>query len=244
MSRSFSSLRISLVLTVVLVLGVPTFAQTWRAGSESRDVWWVDEDTTVASSPARKPEVVSLDETSSTQQTEKTSVKLESATPPEAPEPARKPGEVSDLLTGRKQTVSAKAAEKAPKQAARAKVAPKRGDDEPPRGRDSGAWVTRTGTVVSVQPAAEGNNLQVIIETSDGSLVEGLVSPHIRVRVPDKGSRIRMRGPREGSVEGTETLRVFELERLGPRVPGGDPPPARRPVRPVAPPPPYGYPIW
>jgi hypothetical protein len=207
-------------------------------------VWWVDEETTVSGSSARKTDVTNLDETTATQRADQPSVKVEPATGKETPVPTRKPGEVSDLLTGRKSSVSAKTADKTPKPSARATVAPRRGDDETPRIGNSRDWVTRTGSVVSVQPATDSNNLQVIIETADGSLVEGLVSPHIRVRVPDKGARIRMRGPREGSIEGTETIRVFELERLGPRTPASNPPPVRRTVRPVPPPPPYGYPIW
>ncbi|MCX7718145.1 MAG: hypothetical protein N2111_07060 [Candidatus Sumerlaeaceae bacterium] len=244
MSSWGDSLKTILAALVFVWGSSLAFAQTWSAGSVSRDVWWVDEDTTVSASTSRKADVTNLDETTATQPAGKASVKVESAAAKETPAPTRKPGEVSDLLTGRKSSVSAKTADKTPKPSTRATVAPRRGDDETPRGGNTRDWVTRSGSVVSVQPATESNNLQVIIETADGSLVEGLVSPHIRVRVPDKGARIRMRGPREGIVEGTETIRVFELERLGPRTPAPNPPPVRRAVRPVPPPPPYGYPVW
>jgi hypothetical protein len=235
-------------LTFVLVFwSMIATAQSWRAASEVRDVWWVDEETTAASSAPKKsdpgPDVVSLDDSGSTaSEPAKTSgvskPVVSASTKPVAP----KAGSVSDLLTGRNKSVSAKATETKPKPTSRETSKPKAESAEVSRSARSRVWVNRTGSVVSVQPVAN-NNLQVIIETADGTLVEGLVSPHIRVRVPDKGSRVRLRGPIESLENGTETMRVFELERVGPRMPASEEAPVRRPGR-LVPPPPTLYPVW
>lgn len=238
---SAGSLRTGFMAILFASLTAVAYAQTWSAGSESRDVWWVDEETTAPASPAPKPDVVSLDAIDTGSQPAKAGASVEPANPDAGQIPVPQAGKVSDLLTGREESVSAKPAAQKPKPTPRESSKAKPGDDEPPRSSGSRGWVSRTGSVVSVQPAAN-NNLQVVIETSDGTLVEGLISPHIRVRVPDKGTRVRVRGPIEGTVEGTESLRVFELERLGPRAPSGGEAPVRRPVRP--PPPPYSYPVW
>lgn len=194
-------LILAALAAAVFFQATPASAQGGRAGSETRDVWWVDEDTTLPSTAA--PASASVDEAPVVDLD--TGKPVDSAPigfiPEDEPKDAAKP---SDIL---KKTPTAAAKPQAKPESKPSVKSSQSSSREP-------GYVSYEGTVRRVGPGPD-DTLRVEIEQENGRTAVGYANPGSGMRIPGQGSLVRISGFKIVSADIPDTVRIERIDRLG-----------------------------